>query len=64
MSTSRAVCEHHGKDESYHPCQPADVVVFPTCVEQVSEIARTVQQGAHSSDTIWNWNRTGGWSWS
>ena len=32
--------EHHGKDESYHGIFPPEVVVFPTKVEQVSEIAR------------------------
>lgn len=40
LSTSLAVREHHGKDESYHKCVPADAVVFPTSVEQVSEISR------------------------
>ena len=40
MSTSMAVREHHGKDESYHPCAPAEAVLFPTDVTQVQEIAR------------------------
>lgn len=40
VSTSLAVREHHGKDESYHTCLPAEAVVFPTHVEQVSDIAK------------------------
>ncbi len=40
VSTSLATREQHGKDESYHSCQPADVVVFPTAVEEVREVAR------------------------
>ena len=40
VSASLSVRELHGKDESYHTCAPAEVVVFPMSVEQVSEIAR------------------------
>lgn len=40
VSTSLAVREHHGKDESYHACMPAEAVLFPTHVEQVSGIAK------------------------
>ena len=40
LSTSMAVREHHGKDESYHFCAPAEAVLFPTDVKQVQEIAR------------------------
>jgi len=29
VSTSSAVREHHGKDESYFPYAPPDAVVFP-----------------------------------
>jgi len=38
VSTSLAAREHHGKDESYHKCLPADVVVMPTSVDHVSAI--------------------------
>ncbi|XP_072135532.1 probable D-lactate dehydrogenase, mitochondrial isoform X2 [Mobula birostris] len=39
VSTSTAVREQHGKDESYHECKPPDVVVWPQNVEQVSKLA-------------------------
>ena len=40
MSTSEAVRQHHGRDESLHQCLPPDVVVWPTCREEVSEVAK------------------------
>ena len=40
VSTSLSVREHHGKDESYHPCVPPEAVVFPASVEEVSRVAR------------------------
>ena len=40
VSTSLSVREHHGKDESYHPCIPPAAVVFPTSTEEVSRVAR------------------------
>lgn len=40
ISATSAVREHHGRDESYHGVFPPEVVVFPTSVEQVCEIAR------------------------
>ena len=40
ISTSLSVREQHGKDESYHSCLPADIVVFPHSVDHVSHIAR------------------------
>ena len=40
LSTSMAVREHHGKDESYHSPASAEAVLFPTEVKQVQEIAR------------------------
>ena len=40
LSTSMAVREHHGKDESYHSPAAAEAVLFPTEVKQVQEIAR------------------------
>ena len=39
-STSRAVLERHGKDESYHRCVPPEVVVYPETTEDVSAIVR------------------------
>lgn len=39
-SSSSAVREQHGRDESYHTTLPPDAVVFPTSVQQVQEIAR------------------------
>ena len=35
-----AAREHHGKDESYHNCLPADAVVTPTSVDHVSSVVR------------------------
>ena len=38
VSTSAAVREHHGKDESYFPYAPPDAVVFPESTEEVRDI--------------------------
>jgi D-lactate dehydrogenase (cytochrome) len=38
VSTSSAVREHHGKDESYFPYAPPDAVVFPHSTEEVRDI--------------------------
>ena len=35
VSTSAAVREHHGKDESYFPYAPPDAVVYVTTAEEV-----------------------------
>ena len=40
LSTSQAVCEQHGHDESYHPGQAPDAVVFPHSTEEISEIVK------------------------
>ncbi|KAK3755410.1 hypothetical protein QZH41_016616, partial [Actinostola sp. cb2023] len=40
VSSALAVREQHGRDESYHKCRPADLVVFPANKEEVSEIAK------------------------
>jgi D-lactate dehydrogenase (cytochrome) len=40
VSTSPAVREHHGKDESYFPPMPPDAVVFPRSTEEVRDIVR------------------------
>lgn len=40
VSTSEAVREHHGKDESFHPCCPPDLVVWPSNKDEVSEVAK------------------------
>src|SRR5918997_623460 len=38
VSTSAAVREHHGKDESYFPYAPPDAVVFPKTTEEVRDV--------------------------
>jgi D-lactate dehydrogenase (cytochrome) len=38
VTTSRAVRDHHGKDESYFPHAPPDAVVFPRSTEEVRDI--------------------------
>jgi D-lactate dehydrogenase (cytochrome) len=38
VSTSAAVREHHGKDESYFPYAAPDVVVFPHSTEEVRDV--------------------------
>src|SRR5690349_11019072 len=38
VSTSAAVREHHGKDESYFPYAPPDVVVFLRTTEEVRDV--------------------------
>ena len=40
LSTSAAVREQHGKDESYHAPAPPDAVVFAHSTEEVAEIVR------------------------
>jgi D-lactate dehydrogenase (cytochrome) len=40
LSTSSAVRQHHGKDESYHPVMPPDAVAFAQGTEEVSAILR------------------------
>ncbi len=38
LSTAEAVLDQHGRDETYHPPHPPDVVVFPETTEEVSRI--------------------------
>ena len=38
LSTSAAVREQHGKDESYHAPEPPDAVAFAQSTEEVAEI--------------------------
>ena len=40
LSTSDAVREQHGHDESYHPTHPPDAVAFATSTEEVAEIVK------------------------
>jgi D-lactate dehydrogenase (cytochrome) len=40
LSTSAAVCAHHGKDESYHPPHPPDAVAFVHNTDEVSAIVK------------------------
>src|SRR3954468_8261037 len=38
LSTAAAVCEHHGKDASYHPVDPPDAVAFVQSTEEVAAV--------------------------
>jgi D-lactate dehydrogenase (cytochrome) len=38
VSTSTAICAHHGKDESYHTPHPPDAVAFAHSTEEVGSI--------------------------
>jgi len=40
VSTNETVCEHHDHDESYHRHGRPSVVVWPTSVQEVSEVAK------------------------
>src|SRR5258708_31484376 len=40
LSTSQAVRDQHGKDESYHPVMAPDAVAFALTTEEVSEIVK------------------------
>lgn len=40
LTTSRALREAHGRDESWHPVTPPDAVAFATSTEEVSAIMR------------------------
>src|SRR5262245_47799805 len=38
FSTSSAVRDHHGRDESYHPPEAPDAVAFPLSTEEVQAV--------------------------
>ncbi len=40
LTTSEAICERHGEDESYHAPHAPDAVVFARSTEEVSEIVK------------------------
>ena len=40
LSTATAVCDHHGKDESYHAPHSPDAVAFAHSTEEVSAIVK------------------------
>ena len=40
LSTALSVRDQHGHDESYHPSEPPDVVVFPESTEEVQAVVR------------------------
>jgi len=40
LSTSKAVCDQHGKDESYHAPHSPDAVAFAHCTEEVAAIVK------------------------
>src|SRR5215469_9047752 len=44
VSTSAAICEQHGKDESYHAPSAPDAVAFAHSTEEVSDIVRLCAQ--------------------
>ena len=44
FSTSAAVCEQHGKDESFHTPVPPDGVVFAQSTEEVAEVVQLCAQ--------------------
>ncbi|XP_014680855.1 PREDICTED: probable D-lactate dehydrogenase, mitochondrial isoform X2 [Priapulus caudatus] len=46
VSTSVAVREHHGHDESFHSSKPPEVVVWPTNVELVSKVVGLCNENA------------------
>ncbi len=41
VSTSAAIRDRHGRDESWHPCAPPDAVVYPQSTQEVSDLVRT-----------------------
>ena len=43
-STSDAVRQHHGKDESAHPHAPPDAVVFAQTTEEVASVVKLCAQ--------------------
>lgn len=50
LSTSSAVCQQHGKDESYHAPEPPDAVAFAQSTEEVAEIVKIC--AAHACPVI------------
>ncbi|MCI0430599.1 MAG: FAD-binding protein [Rhodospirillales bacterium] len=44
MSTSAAVLESHGHDESYHASAPPDVVIFPESIAELVEIVAMARE--------------------
>ena len=40
LSTAAAICERHGKDESYHPAKAPDAVAFVENSEEVAAVVR------------------------
>jgi len=44
FSTSAAICEQHGRDESFHTPMPPDGVVFAQSTEEVAEVVRLCAQ--------------------
>jgi D-lactate dehydrogenase (cytochrome) len=50
LTTSRAICEAHGRDESFHPAVAPDAVVFATSTEEVAAVVRLC--AAHKAPII------------
>ncbi|MGH7093276.1 MAG: FAD-binding oxidoreductase, partial [Stellaceae bacterium] len=40
VTTSAAICERHGQDESYHPAHAPDAVAFPHSTDEVAAIVK------------------------
>jgi D-lactate dehydrogenase (cytochrome) len=40
LTTSAAICERHGQDESYHPAHAPDAVAFPHSTDEVAAIVK------------------------
>ncbi|KAJ0397208.1 hypothetical protein P43SY_004863 [Pythium insidiosum] len=46
LSTAASICEHHGRDESYHAVAPPDAVAFVTSTEEVSKVLKICSASA------------------
>ncbi|SDG35006.1 FAD-binding oxidoreductase [Roseospirillum parvum] len=40
LSTGAALCEQHGRDESWHPAAPPDAVAFARTTDEVAQVVR------------------------
>ena len=49
FSTARAVCDHHGRDESPFPVTPPDAVVY---AESTDDVVAAVALGSWATDQL------------